>query len=80
MKFLLVLTVVLVAFWIWRNNRRADLTDKRPPTAAAPRIQDMVACDLCGTHVPAAEVVTGASGRYCCPEHQRQHQRELRQG
>ena len=75
MKYLLVLAVVLVAFWIWRNNRRAEREAAAPPSTprAAPSGSPsaMVACRHCGLHLPAAEAVTGAAGVYCCAEHRR---------
>lgn len=76
MKYLLVLAVVLVAFWIWRNNRRIDQDDpaspaKKPP-AAPPRVAppaDMVACRHCGLHLPGPEALKGKQGVYCSTEH-----------
>ena len=73
MKFLLVLTVVLVAFWIWRNNRVSDRRDAPPPHKPGQPLV-MVACDHCGTHLPEAEVVRGQQGVYCCHEHRRQRE------
>lgn len=72
MKYLLVLAVVGVAFWIWRNNRRAEAADRaaqrRPaPTPAKP--VTMVACRVCGTHLPHTEAVQGHRGAYCSAEH-----------
>lgn len=72
MKYLLVLAVVVIAFWIWRNNRRAEAADRtaqrRPsPTPAKP--VTMVACRLCGTHLPQTEAVQGSQGAYCSTEH-----------
>jgi uncharacterized protein len=74
MKFLLVLAVVLVAVWIWRNNRRQDTADRsRPaPRPAPPRPANMVACAQCAMHLPEAEAVAGRRGVYCCHEHRRQ--------
>lgn len=74
MKFLLVLGVVLVAFWIWRNNRMGGDTPRptATPRPAAPTA--MVSCLQCGTHVPEGESVTGRDGRYCCHEHRRQRE------
>jgi uncharacterized protein len=73
MKFLLVMAVVLVAFWIWRNNRLGDREASRPPTPPrapqSPAI--MVACAHCGMHLPDVETVQGRSGVYCCQEHRR---------
>jgi uncharacterized protein len=79
MKYLLVLAVILVAFWVWRNNR---LTDGDPTQKPASRKQPaprpptiMVACLHCGTHLPESEAVQGRQGAYCSTEH-----RQLREG
>ena len=48
MKFLLVLAVVLVAFWIWRNNRLNERPGAPPPPAPGKPVA-MLACDHCGT-------------------------------
>jgi uncharacterized protein len=74
MKFLLVLAVVLVAFWIWRNNRIGERRDQAPPPARPQVPQAMVACDHCGTHLPETEAVKGDRGVYCCQEHRRQRE------
>lgn len=74
MKFLLVLAVLLVAFWIWRNNRLGDPPRESPPRREPGAPLPMIACTHCGTHLPEAEAVRGASGRYCCREHLRQHE------
>ncbi|MDO9146400.1 MAG: PP0621 family protein [Hydrogenophaga sp.] len=73
MKYLLVLAVILVAFWIWRNNRLTDdaeasresIRKKRAPKRPA----IMVACLHCGTHLPESEAVRGRQGAYCSAEH-----------
>lgn len=73
MKYLLVTAVVLVAFWIWRNNRRADQAAPPPPRSrAVGQPAPMVACGHCGMHLPADEAVQGRHGSYCCQEHRRQ--------
>ncbi len=73
MKFALVIAVVLVAVWIWRNNRQSERNDTpgtaaRRPASPAP----MVACAHCGLHLPQDEAVRGQRGVYCCHEHRRQ--------
>lgn len=73
MKFLLVFAVVLVAFWVWRNDRQngdSGESKARPPSNNGP--VRMVACRQCGTHIPEAEQLPGRLGSYCCAEHRRQ--------
>jgi uncharacterized protein len=75
MKYLLVLAVVMVAIYIWRNNRINDRADAAPPPpspgghARLPVV--MVACLHCGTHLPQADTVQGALGPYCSADHRR---------
>ena len=75
MKYLLVLAVVMVAFYIWRNNRvsdRAEAARRAPPPPGRPQLPTvMVACPQCGTHLPENEAVQGLQGAYCSPEHRR---------
>lgn len=69
MKYLLVLAVVMVAFWVWRNNRldNKDTPAPRQPSLRKPTV--MVACLDCGMHLPRSEAVMGSRGAYCCAEH-----------
>ncbi len=78
MKYLLVLAVVLVAIYIWRNNRRLGNdggTGKPGRPAGKPRKPTgptvMVACPHCGTHLPETEAIKGRDGAYCSDEHRR---------
>lgn len=73
MKYLLVIAVVLVAFWVWRNDRRQEQAERQPRRAPAtpPAPVPMVACRHCGTHLPETEAVQGARGWYCCAGHRR---------
>jgi uncharacterized protein len=75
MKYLLVLAVVMVAFYIWRNNRlgdRAEAARKAPPPQGRTNVPAiMVACRQCGTHLPETEAVQGHKGPYCSAEHRR---------
>ncbi len=68
MKYLLVLAVVMVALWVWRNNRRVDRQERPPPPLPLP--QDMVRCPVCSVHLPRTDALAGPDGRlYCCQEH-----------
>ena len=70
MKYLLVLSVVLIAFWVWRNNRREDMREQRRAQPKPPALPvNMMACRHCGTHLPETESVKGARGPYCSAEH-----------
>lgn len=75
MKYLIVLAVVLVAFYLWRNNRvndRAEATRRESPPPGRSRLPTvMVACPHCGTHLPENEAVRGQDGAYCSAEHRR---------
>lgn len=76
MKFLLVLAVIVVAIWVWRNNRQAESHANRPAKARPAALpMAMVACLQCGTHLPESEAVRGPRGSYCCAEHRQQHER-----
>lgn len=73
MKYLLVIAVVLVAFWVWRNDRRQEQAERQPRRArATPEAPvPMVACRHCGTHLPETEAIQGGRGWYCCAAHHR---------
>lgn len=75
MKYLLVLIVVLIVFWIWRSGRdaldqslRQRPRDADKPTGSPPRLE-MVRCEVCGLHLPEAEAVRAESHYYCGVEH-----------
>jgi uncharacterized protein len=73
MKYLLVLVVVLVGFWAWRNRRVEGGQDS--PAAPKPRDkptalpQEMVRCNHCGLHLPLQEALEGRKGHYCSVQH-----------
>jgi uncharacterized protein len=77
MKYLLVIALVLVAFWIWRRNREAERHDAAPARSPAPQktgsaITEIVACEVCGVHLPKTEALIGNKGVYCSDAHWRQ--------
>jgi len=75
MKYLLVMALVLAAFWIWRHNREAEKNagQPRPPTPQRePAVTEMVACDVCHVHLPRSEALIGDRGIYCSEAHRRQ--------
>lgn len=77
MKYLLVLAVLMVAFWLWRNGRRQDQAEavrqQRPEPRPAPGTpQPMARCAVCGLHLPQADALPGPAGWYCSAEHRAQ--------
>ena len=76
-KYLLVIAVVLVAYYIWRHNRRLEAQaeaarEQARRQARRPAVPDaMVTCRHCGLHLPSADAVQGTLGYYCGPEHRR---------
>jgi uncharacterized protein len=73
MKYLIVFVVVLVGIWLWRNNRRTELRDKKPPPVTGPKqATEVVACAVCAVHLPRPDAVPGKHGLYCSDAHRRQ--------
>ncbi|SFU98005.1 uncharacterized protein SAMN05216350_110110 [Polaromonas sp. YR568] len=77
MKYLLVAALVLVVFWLWRHNREKERNDAAPARAPAPpksasAVTEMVACAVCGLHLPKSEALIGDKGIYCSHAHRRQ--------
>lgn len=78
MKFLIVLLVVLVGVFIWRNNRRSERVERNQRTAQRtpaepPKLEDMVSCPVCALHLPAADALPGRTGAwYCSASHRQQ--------
>jgi uncharacterized protein len=76
MKYLIVLVVVLVGIWLWRNNRRTELRDKKPsqpPNVSGPKqATEVVACAVCAVHLPRPDALPGRRGLYCSEAHRRQ--------
>jgi len=71
MKYLVVLAVILLVAWYWRNNRRHDEPPRhRPPREPAGQPQEMVQCPICSLRLPRADALPGPHGQlYCCAEH-----------
>jgi len=78
LKYFLVLVVVTVGIWLWRQGRRDAMRERAaaampprpaPPPAVAPP-QAMVRCAHCGLHLPAIDAVAGRDGTaYCSAAH-----------
>ncbi|MDD0812070.1 PP0621 family protein [Curvibacter sp. RS43] len=81
MKYLTVIAIALGVYWFWRQGRLADKAERertaqRPPMPrGATPPQDMVACEVCGLHLPRSDALAdgpgGSAPFYCSPEHRR---------
>lgn len=77
MKHLLIFVLLMVAWWIWRQNARKASDNRRPPErptppqVSAPAVE-VVACRVCQVHLPRSEALLGPTGAYCSAAHRRQ--------
>ena len=69
MKFLLVLVVVLIGFYLWRSGRAQRAVRPRDAAAPKPDLVEMVSCAHCGVHCARDEAVVGKAGTYCTAQH-----------
>lgn len=74
MKYLLVLVVVVIGLWMLSKRLRGP--SARPPGRGAggarPQVPaEMVECDHCGLHLPAADAVREGVHVYCGEAHRR---------
>ncbi len=77
MKYLLVLVIAFLVIWLWKSHRRTDISEKANAAASKKPNQKMVpteivACDVCGVHLPRAEALAGPGGIYCSAAHRQQ--------
>lgn len=77
MKYLLVILLILVVFWLWRSGRprQKKAAPPRPAQdrpAAAKQVPEMVACGVCHVHLPRSEALPGPGGFYCSEAHRRE--------
>jgi len=69
MKYLIVLLVVVVIGWLWLRGRARQEPSAPEASAAPPRLQDVVACQHCGMHLPRSEAVEDGRGAFCSEAH-----------
>jgi uncharacterized protein len=68
MKFLLLLAVIGIAFWLFKARRRVPGPKKPParPAEGQATATPMLACAHCGVHLPQTDAVIDAGGRPFC--------------
>lgn len=76
MKYLLVIGLVLVVFWLWRHNRQAEKRSAPAPRrqpGPPPAATEIVECEVCKIHLPKSEALMAPGGGiYCSEAHRRQ--------
>lgn len=75
MKYLVLLLVLLVAYFSWRNRRIQKNEGRKAPPTQLKSPQDMLECALCGVHVPRNDALVTGNRSYCCAAHQQQDAR-----
>ena len=68
-KFLLILSVVLLVIWLWRSGRPNAAKRDQQQNQAAPEALEMVRCTFCSVHVPSVDAIQGKNGLYCSADH-----------
>ena len=74
MKYLLLLIAVLVLVWLLRGARRRAAPPPAPPRSEA-GAQPVIACRLCGVHLPRDEALPGRGGVFCGEAHRAEYER-----
>ncbi|HYH42174.1 MAG TPA: PP0621 family protein [Burkholderiales bacterium] len=70
MKFLLLLIVIAVVYWLFTSYKRKARREAEPKAPAG--AEDMVRCAQCGLHLPRSESLPAGTRFYCSAEHRRQ--------
>ena len=68
-KFLLLILVVVVAWWLTKGFRRKDAMKDGRKGVAAP--EQMVHCSHCGLYLPQNEAIPDGDKFFCSAEHRR---------
>lgn len=66
MKYLLLLGLVAVIWWVWSKRKAADVPRVRP---TSPDPEKMVSCAHCGVYLPESDSVSDGGLTYCCEAH-----------
>jgi len=80
MKYLIVIAVLALAWFVWRKQRERQSNAARraapPPYSASSSgesgPQEMVRCPVCALHLPHTDAVAGRTGQFCSEAHRQQ--------
>lgn len=66
-RLLLLFLIIWFLFWLVKkqfSDNSSVKTDTKPD-----KVEDMIACSYCGTHVPKSLGIQSDDKFYCCQEH-----------
>ena len=69
---LFVLLLVIVLFILWKKNKnKKDALMKGPQASpqGLEQVDELIACCVCGIHVPKSQLVLVAHDQYQCAKH-----------
>jgi hypothetical protein len=67
MKFLLLIVIALVLWWVWKKRSEHGSSDAAKPKSKQP--EAIVACVYCGVLHPVSDSVIEGSAHYCSAAH-----------
>lgn len=73
-KYLLLIALAVVIWWMWRKAQAVRLNDQSPPIPRA--AEPMVRCAHCGVNQPVSESILAGNLYYCSAAHQRDAEAE----
>jgi len=66
MKYLLLLGLIAVVWWVWSKRKAADAS---APPQSPPVAEKMVSCAHCGVYLPESDSVVDGEAAYCSEAH-----------
>jgi uncharacterized protein len=75
MKLLLLLLLFLLLIYLWRQQRGKTMpAPARKNTGSGAARAPMLACAVCGVHLPPEDAIRGHKGDYCSTAHRQQRE------
>lgn len=72
-RLLLLVAIAIVVYLLIKSFRRRLDNENASAKSAKDKVEDMVRCSYCGTHLPKTECVVHADKYYCTEAHKRAH-------
>ena len=66
MKYLLLIALVAVIWWVWKKRAQRPAAG---PARAAPDPEQMVVCAHCGVYLPQSDSIAANGARFCSEAH-----------